>query len=373
MTTDKSEDKKNRHMKNYFLMLAILTFLPSCVSRCSKTMETLPNDKDKIYQVLYYASLAPSSHNSQPWKAKVYGEDSILVFADTARKLAVVDPTSRELCISIGAFIENLDLAARCFGYETEIKIQAGPADFSGPLASILLTRSEASAEDAILNEIKLRTTLRTPFDTALIKQSDREKLISVDTSRIHYFPATSAKGQYIRQKETQAYTRQARSKNAQDELAGWIRFSNKDVKEKQDGLTTDGMGIKGIGGFVVRNFFKPEDSKKESFVTQGIDKTKLQAENCGGWIVITQPAENFESWINTGRLYQALHLKCRKMNIGFHPMNQVIEETGFAKEANTDLGFKGQIMFIARIGYVKNYPAPVSVRRRVESFTTFK
>lgn len=360
-------------MKNYFLMLAIFALLPSCVSHSQKDREFLPNDKGNIYRVLYFASLAGSSHNSQPWKAEAYGEDSLLVFADTTRKLAVVDPTSRELCISIGAFIENLDQAARCFGYETEIKIHANSAGFSGPLASIILTRSAARTEDSILNEIKLRTTLRTPFDTQPIKQSDWKQLVSVDTSCIHYLPASSVHGKYISEKETEAYTQQARNKNAQDELAGWIRFSNKDVKENQDGLTTDGMGIKGLGGFVVRNFFKPEDSKKESFVTQGIDKTKLQAENCGGWIVITQPSGNIESWINTGRLYQSMHLKCRKMNIGFHPMNQVIEETGFGNEANTFLGLNGQIMFIARIGYVNDYPVPVSVRRPVESFTTFR
>lgn len=39
----------------------------------------------------------------------------------------------------------------------------------------------------------------------------------------------------------------------------------------------------------------------------------KLQVENCGGWIVITQPSECMESWINTGKLYQSMHLKCRK------------------------------------------------------------
>jgi hypothetical protein len=355
-------------------LITIITVMLVSLNGCKAKSSADPMEgKNNIREILYYASLAGSSHNSQPWKAVVYGEDSILVFADTSRKLAFVDPTSRELCISIGAFIENLHQAARCFGYETEIKLHAGPAGFSGPLASIILTRSAASAEDDILNEIKHRTTLRTPFDTTLIKHSDWENLISADTSRVHYLPATSAKAQYIRQKESEAYTQQARNKNAQDELAGWIRFSNKDVKAKQDGLTTDGMGIKGFGGFVVRNFFKPEDSKKESFITKGIDKTKLQAENCGGWIVITQPAENTENWINTGRLYQAMHLKCRKMNIGFHPMNQVIEETGFEDEANQYLGLNGKIMFIARIGYVKDYPAPVSVRRPVEHFTTFK
>jgi len=360
-------------MKNYFMMLTMLTLLPSCVPQSQKTREVFPSDKNNIYHVLYYASLAGSSHNSQPWKAEVYREDSILVFADNSRKLTVVDSTSRELYISVGAFIENLRLAASCYGYETNIKIHTYPEGSSGPLASIALARSEEKVEGTILNEIKLRTTLRTPFDTLPIKQSDWSTLVSVDSSSIHYLAATSPQGKYIRQKESEAYAQQVKSKKAQDELAGWIRFSNKDVKQKQDGLTTEGMGITGIGGFVVRNFFKPEDSKKESFVSQGIDKTKLQVGNCGGWIVITQPSENIESWINTGMLYQAIHLKCRKMNIGFHPMNQIIEESGFESEANKYLGLNGQILFMARIGYVKDYPAPVSVRRPVESFTTFK
>ena len=333
----------------------------------------LPNNKNNIYQVLYYASLAGSSHNSQPWKTEVYREDSILVFADTSRKLTVVDSTSRELYISVGAFIENLRLAASCYGYETNIKIHALSKGSSGPVASIALAKSKEKKDRTILNEIKLRTTLRIPFDTRPINQSDWSTLVAVNSSSIHYFVATSTQGKYIRQKESEAYAQQAKRKKVQDELAGWIRFSNKDVKQKQDGLTTEGMGITGIGGFLVRNFFKPEDSKKASFVTQGIDKTNLQVGNCGGWIVITQPLENIESWINTGRLYQAIHLKCRKMNIGFHPMNQLIEETGLESQANTYLGLNGKIMLIARIGYVNDYPKPVSVRRPVGSFTTFK
>jgi nitroreductase len=355
-------------------LILLITVMLVSVTGCNAKSSADPLEgENNIKKILYYASLAGSSHNSQPWKVEVYGEDSILVFADTTRRLAVVDPSSRELYISIGAFIENMNLAAACYGYETGIKIHASREVSSGLVACIALTKSNVKKDDAILNEIRLRTTLRTPFDTQPIKQSDWETLVSADTSSIHYLPATSTKGKYIRQKESEAYTQQARNKNAQDELAGWIRFSNKDVKEKQDGLTTDGMGITGFGGFMVRNFFKPEDSKKESFVTQGINKTKLQAENCGGWIVITQPADNIESCINTGRFYQAMQLKCRKLNIGFHPMNQEIEESSFENEANQFLGLNGKIMFIARIGYVKEYPAPVSVRRPVESFAVFR
>jgi len=362
-----------KNIKNYYSMLPILTLLLSCSSYNRSNMESIDGDKSELYHLLYYASLAPSSHNSQPWRAEVYGEDSILIFADKSRKLPVVDPTSRELYISVGAFIENLSLAASYFGYETEIKVHNLSDINDAPVASIALTKSNEKREENILNDIKLRTTLRIPFDTISIKEADWMTLVDVDPSNIYYFSAESKKGNYIKQKELQSYTQQAKNKNAQDELASWIRFSNKDVKEKQDGLTTSGMGIKGIGGFMVRNFFNPEYSKKESFVNQGIDKTKLQVENCGGWIVITQPSENIESWINTGRLYQAMHLKCRKMNIGFHPMNQIIEEIGFENEANTLFGIGERIAFIARIGYIDKYPEPVSVRRPVESFTTFK
>jgi hypothetical protein len=355
------------------LIIVMVALLSSCSSYSRNGMENVQQEKGELYQILYYASLAGSSHNSQPWKVDVYNEDSILVYADLSRKLSVVDPTSRELYISVGAFIENLCLAASCYGYETHVKISGQDGKPEAPVAAISLFKSEIKNEPDFLKEIELRTTLRIPFDSTEIKQSDWMKLVSADLQNIHFLPATSEKGRYIKQKELESYTLQAKNKNAQAELASWIRFSNKDAKEKNDGLTTAGMGIKGIGGFVVRNFFKPEDSKKESFVTQGIEKTKLQVENCGGWIVITMDSDNMESWINTGRLYERMNIQCRKMKIGFHPMNQIIEETEFSKSANEFLDFGGKIAFIARIGYVKDYPAPVSVRRPVESFAIFR
>ena len=169
------------------------------------------------------------------------------------------------------------------------------------------------------------------------------------------------------------AYTRRAYNKQAQDELAGWIRFSNKDVKEKQDGLSTAGMGIHALGGFVVRNFFSPEDSKKEQFVAKRIEKTKLLVENCGGWILITQKSDDLTSCITVGRLYERLNLQCRRLSLGFHPMSQAIEEQESGRGASHFPELQGKLMFVARIGYVSKYPAPVSLRRPVECFTVFR
>jgi len=351
----------------------MITLLTSCKSYSRNFTEDNRENKNDIYQILYYASLAGSSHNSQPWRVEVYGRDSILIFADKTRQLVVVDPSSRELYISLGAFIENFNLAAECFGYAPDIKIINREGDVNGQVATIILTKSKTEKGIVTLKDIELRTTLRVPFDTAEIKESDLQKLISDDTTDMHYLKANSEYGMYIRQKELESYTSQARRKDAQEELAAWIRFSNRDVREKRDGLTTAGMGINGVGGFLVRNFFKPEDSKKASFVNQGIDKTRLQVANCGGWIIITSNEDNINGWINTGRLYEKINIRCRNLSIGFHPMNQITEEENYGKSTNKLLGFNGKIVFIARIGYVNIYPEPVSVRRPVESFATFK
>jgi hypothetical protein len=362
---------KKKVLLPMFALTAVM--IVSCASCTSKETSNPMKDKTDTYKILYYASLAGSSHNSQPWKAEVYPNDSILILADTSRLLDVVDPKGIELYISVGAFIENLDIAANALGYKTDITLFESGIDSSLPVASIKLKRTGLSQNPEYLEALELRTTLRLPFDTLAVKNIDREKLVSYAPENIVLIPSNSHDGSFIAKKELEAYTLQAYQKEAQDELASWMRFSNKDVNSKRDGLTPAGMGIKGIGGFVVRNFMKPEDSKKESFVMSGVEKTQKQVENCGGWIFITTEKDDVSEWINVGRIYERLNIQCRSLNIGFHPMNQIIEEPSVYQEVNERIVPGRKIMFAARIGYVNEYPAPVSKRRPVESFTLFK
>lgn len=351
-------------------MATIFASGTSCKS--NSTSDTLSGETD-IRKILYYASLAGSSHNSQPWKAEVYPNDSILMYADTSRLLSVVDPKGIELYISVGAFIENLDIAANSMGYKTEISVFETGINPEKPVASIILRKSNMPQTPERLKELELRNTMRIPFDTRKIRNEDREKLVSVAPTHIIFIPADSPDGRFVANKELEAYTIQAWQKEAQDELASWIRFSNKDVNTKRDGLTPAGMGINGIGGFMVRNFMKPEDSKKESFVKAGVEKTQKQVENCGGWIVISTENENVSEWINVGRIYERLNIQCRSLNLGFHPMNQIIEVSQIEREINEKLVKGRKIRFVARTGYVEDYPAPVSKRRPVGSFTAFR
>jgi nitroreductase len=75
---------------------------------------------DKLNFLIRYAILAPSGHNSQPWKFSV-GEDEIQVFADKTRWLRVGDPNQVNLHIAVGCALENLLIAAEHFDYGHQI------------------------------------------------------------------------------------------------------------------------------------------------------------------------------------------------------------------------------------------------------------
>jgi len=353
----------------FMMMLSMWGICCSCSVGSHGQRSLEPIGKSDIYEMLYFASLAGSSHNSQPWRVEVYGNRIIRLYADSTRALAVVDPDRRELFISLGAFIENLTLSAGSLGYQCKLTL-GDDYSTAKPVAEIVLDKASATAYN--LKLIETRMTLRTPFDTNAIKENEVRRLTKPDAKRIHFFEASATEGKFIAQQTIEAYTQQAYNKAAQDKLANWLRFSDKDVDAKRDGLTTAGMQIKGISGFFVRHFMKPEDSKKGSFIKVGIDKTKKQALSCGGWILITSSGNSIADWINTGRLYQQIHLICTELGLGFQPMNQAVEELNYKTQVAKRLRIKTELVFVARVGYVSAIPAPVSPRRSVDEFTHF-
>src|ERR1700739_344871 len=75
---------------------------------------------EKARYTVRYAILAPSSHNTQPWRFVVNGSE-LLVCADRTRSLPNIDPFDRELIISCGAALLNLRVALAHFNVPVEI------------------------------------------------------------------------------------------------------------------------------------------------------------------------------------------------------------------------------------------------------------
>lgn len=71
---------------------------------------------ERMEYLLRYAILAPSSHNTQPWKFRIT-DTGIEIYVDRSRWLRVADADQRELHISVGCALENLLIAAEHFGF----------------------------------------------------------------------------------------------------------------------------------------------------------------------------------------------------------------------------------------------------------------
>ena len=186
---------------------------------------------DKARFAVRYAILAPSSHNTQPWRFIING-DELLVCADRTRSLANIDPFDRELIISCGAALLNLRVALAYFRVPVEITTfpQSSDPDI---VARVVFPASGPIFKDLaeLFNAITKRTTNRGPFGDEEVPAAIVERLKSAATSE----GVDVASVQELAQRErlatliAKADRRQFDDPRFRRELAGWIHPSRKD------------------------------------------------------------------------------------------------------------------------------------------------
>lgn len=132
----------------------------------------------KLEFLLHYAILAPSGHNSQPWKFSV-SEDEIRVFADKTRWLKIADPDRKTLHISLGCALENLLIAGGHFGYGCQVTYFPKPdqEDLVAAVQFMPQGQPPSSREPALFAAITARHTNRKFYDGRPIPSSDRLRL----------------------------------------------------------------------------------------------------------------------------------------------------------------------------------------------------
>ncbi|MBP8624694.1 MAG: nitroreductase family protein [Methanothrix sp.] len=136
------------------------------------------SQEDRLAFLIRYAILAPSSHNSQPWKFNV-SEDRILIYADEKRGLSVADPDQREMHISLGCALENLVIAAEHFGYSSNITYFPGEKDLVAEVELQSAAIPESDANSILFSAIKSRQTNRNPYQARSITDADMHELYS--------------------------------------------------------------------------------------------------------------------------------------------------------------------------------------------------
>lgn len=320
---------------------------------------------DDLAHALYLAALAPSSHNIQPWRVDLRSMQRWEIGCSPTRRLPAVDPGNREPILSLGAFLENLLVAAATKGHQGEYRVLAAQA--TDPVILEVEWR-RAPAREYPLARIAERRTLRGGYQNRPLSAADFA-FVADGLPECLYMPAGSAESNYLAESTIAAMRGQSERDPPQRELAEWIRWSPAAQRRHRDGLTPASMEIDGVAGWYVSRFYSARSVLTEDFRKSGVDQAAKQARAGAGWIVMTSPDASIASLIESGRQFERLALRVRERGIALQPMTQMLQELPWRDAVAGDLGTSAPVQWILRVGYCERYPGPVSPRLPVTAF----
>jgi hypothetical protein len=313
-------------------------------------------------KILIYASLAPSALNVQPWFVRVVDRQrQWIIGADPRRSLPAIDPDNRETLLSIGAFVENLFIAASAMGLHADFEIIAR-TPFDPEIIRVKF--SKVPKVDYPLKRLSSRRTVKKGFLQKELRTETINALSAPIKDSFFYSPKGTAHATCIRDGLLEEYRNQLQRDAAQMEISSWIRLSDDDAKKYRDGLTLEGMEICGIPGWYLRHFAEPPDFMKPGYRKKSLDYTAALANEGAGWVIITSDGNDVSHLIDTGRKFEQMALKAREHNVAIHPMNQYLEEKSGMDMIRMSHEKDIIPQFILRVGYLYDYPPPVSLRR---------
>ena len=311
--------------------------------------------------IFYYASLAPSGHNTQPWL--LIPGHSAQDFQLTLNQdccLPEVDPCNREAMLSLGAFLENLIQAAPRFGYQASYHLDDSP----GLCIHIHFASCNPENESDACQWIARRRTLRKNLDTSPLTDKERSDILDEDDC-LAFYARDSVTGRQFAEYTRIANQRQSTNYGIQSELNHWIRWTTQEQQTHLDGLSPDTMEMNFALKWLAEYFMSPSAFLSTRVQQQSLELIEQQIQQGAGWLICVSPDEQRINLLQAGQRFERAWLRAARLELALHPMTQALEETSCRKELQRS--FSGQtIQFVARLGHCAAYPPPVSARRPV-------
>jgi hypothetical protein len=313
-----------------------------------------------LRDLVRFATLAPNSHNTQPWTFRLE-ENAVEIRPDFSRRCPVVDPDDHHLYVTLGCAAENLAIAANAGGRPADVTVQAnGPRDFSVRVSLGHGVRSD----ERLCAAIPERQSTKSEYDGAPLSASESEALRSAAAG----VPGSDLVFVSDRQKleESLLFIQQGNSAQIDDsafvsELRDWIRFNPASALKTGDGLLGMCSGSPSAPDWLGPTIFTLAFKK-------GTENKKLarQLRSSAGIAVFVAEQESPEGWIAVGRSFERFALQGTALGIRHSHVNMPIEVPAVRPAFADWLGIAGgRPDLVIRFG--KAAPMPMSIRRPLD------
>lgn len=331
---------------------------PRDYDHAMKEMRRALSAHPEALEIVRYAALAASGHNSQPWRF-VVAPGRIAIRPDFGRRTPVVDPDDHHLFASLGCAAENLIEAAAALGHRGDLAFDDG-----GEGQLIFVHRPGAPRRSALFDAIPLRQSTRAEFDGRPVSAADLNILARAatvpgvdvvfvgDRPRLDRLVDLVLAGNSAQMSDP-AFVR---------ELKAWLRFNPRHALRSGDGLLSAASGSPSLPDWLGPRAF-------DLFVTgeSENDKYARQLRSSPGVAVFVAAKNDREHWARAGQASQRFALQATALGLKHAFLNQPIEVPSLRPELAALVGLPGRRPnLLMRFGYGPTLP--YSPRRPVEA-----
>ncbi|MEM9906265.1 MAG: hypothetical protein AAF921_14700 [Cyanobacteria bacterium P01_D01_bin.44] len=345
---------------------------PSVTNRQPLTHQPIQIASQTLSTLVHFATLAPSGHNTQPWKFAL-GENTIRLYPDFSRRLPVVDADDHALYISLGCALENLLIAARHYGLDTDVSLFPD-SDSANPHSNCIVVHLNQTTPDPLVEKpgdarfeaIPKRQTTRCAYDGCPLPEDDLAHLTrAAEQPGIQSRVMTAAQDIERVVNFVEAGNRlQFRDADFVKELISWIRFNHDEVVNCHDGMTAAMMGLprlnipRWLGQSIVKMMATPNAQAKQF--------AALTRSSPALMLFIAEKNDKTH-WVNLGRSFERVALTATALDIKHAHVNMPCEVLSVRSRLRQQLGLaeEAQPLLLIRLGYSE--PMPYSPRRPLQ------
>lgn len=323
-----------------------------------------PHPSPIIIDILDYARLAPSVHNTQPWSFTTEGM-SITLLVNKARLLVDGDPTGRELWISLGVCLETLITAAQALGHKAVITEQQTDT-IEQPIAVVTITPGVQPRQQQLIDLVKQRHSYRGPMQPislpGLLLATCRDAAKDLSGISIHLTDARSDI-EAIADLTYKGMRLALSSPAFRHELADLINYNWSKARV-------------GMHGFVLNRRALGSVWEKWS-IKLGLDIRKkaladrIKISNASGLLFIATEGDVPRHWLAAGRAYYRTCLVITKVGLAHSTIAAPVEAASFHEDVERLLHTPHRIQTMIRVGKAAHQQRKFSPRLTVEELLT--
>ncbi|CAN5881553.1 nitroreductase family protein [soil metagenome] len=326
---------------------------------------TTRSPTDVLRNAVAAAVMAPSTHNTQPWRFRISGS-TLEVLTDQTRHLHVIDGERRQQVQSCGCALFNARVAVRTMGFEDEVTVMFADGQHPAHVASLHLGASHPASEldHVLMGAIGKRRTNRRAFlprpVASAITEAFAEAAAREGATMVRLEPGHKKQlAQLIDHADRIQYGDPAFRK----ELAHWLTA--------RGSLRKDGIPFvekeygSGMPFAVMRSLRSP---------TLGDEVGKIEDELVNGApvvIVLGTAGDDAADWLACGQALQAVLLHATSLGLSAAFLNQVLEIPGSRGRVAELVPTVGYPHMVLRIGVPAEPVQHVAPRRSLDDVLT--